>query len=207
MDRKRQALLITAHPDAASLTCAAAAAAQSAVEAAGLVCVRRDLYRDGESVDLQALDLSEYRRKTSFLPLVQEFEGLVAASQLLIFCYPDWWGQMPGILKNWLDRVFRSGTAYGQREDAAGNRVHVPLLADKLACVYCTGDEEGPSPQEGIWKESICSYTGLKLEAFSLLQAVRGSTARERKAWLADVGRSAGDAAAKIILQEPPESR
>lgn len=48
-----------------------------------------------------------------FAPALRREMDRVLAADLLILQFPMWWYSVPGILKNWIDRVFAFGEMYG----------------------------------------------------------------------------------------------
>ncbi len=69
---------------------------------------------------------------------------------------------MPAILKGWLDRVFRQGTAFEYDGPDFEDKEKIALLTGKIATVIITSDRD-PEPMliEKIWKKDILSYCGI----------------------------------------------
>jgi hypothetical protein len=84
------------------------------------------------------------------------------------------------VLKGWLDRVFRPGTAYEYEGDVPEARKVVGLLTGRRALVVVTGDAEDPGPLKEFWEERVWGYCGARGR---LLYAprVRESTVRDRE--------------------------
>lgn len=101
-----KALVVVAHPVAASFTHALADAAVSGLRAAGHEVTVSDLYSLGFRAAMAADERVAYHTAQPVLdPLVAAQIELVTAAQILVFVYPTWWSGLPAILKGWLDRV------------------------------------------------------------------------------------------------------
>jgi NAD(P)H dehydrogenase (quinone) len=62
----------------------------------------------------------------------------LAAADLILVLHPNWWGQLPAILKGWVDRVFRLHTAYSYPAGVGPEGVPVGLLKARVALVFNT---------------------------------------------------------------------
>jgi NAD(P)H dehydrogenase (quinone) len=51
---------------------------------------------------------------------IQQHCTEIAEADGIIIVHPNWWGQPPAILKGWVDRVIRPGTAYMFEESDKG---------------------------------------------------------------------------------------
>ena len=97
-----------------------------------------------------------------------------------VVVHPDWWGGPPAVLKGWLDRVLRPGTAYEYEGEVPEARSVVGLLEGRKALTVITGDADDPGPLEGFWKERIWGYCGA--ESWLLYAPrVRDSAVRDRE--------------------------
>ncbi len=68
-----------------------------------------DLYADQFDPVLKASDMSP---EVDTPKDIQAYQELIKWADHLSVVYPLWWGQMPAILKGFIDRVFTNGMAY-----------------------------------------------------------------------------------------------
>lgn len=152
-------------------------------ENSGLKLNYLDLYRS----PLEAkLDPEEFSRKASFDDFILEQEAVLDRIALLICVYPDWWGQMPALLKGWFDRVFKTGSAYRYTGEDGGRKKATGLLQGITAAAYITSDSDWsgrPSSHELYWRDSICDFTGMDFGAFGIYGPTFGSSSGQRKRW------------------------
>ncbi len=105
--------MVTANPDPAGFTHAAAAAARRGMQRAGHHVVTLDLYALGFAPAMSAPERAAYHEATPLIdPLTIEHAELLRRSQALVFVYPTWWSGPPAILRGWLERVFVPGVAF-----------------------------------------------------------------------------------------------
>jgi len=62
---------------------------------------------------------------------VKKYQDMLAWSEHITVVYPMWWGQMPAILKGFMDRVFANGFAYNYGEQGPEG-----LLGGRTAQIY-----------------------------------------------------------------------
>lgn len=182
-------LLIHAHPEAGSFTSVIAAAAAGYLEQAGAEVRKSNLYSltdssgSGNRVMFPAvLNAEELRRKTSLDEIVQAQMALVEEAEAYIIVHPDWWGGPPAILKGWIDRVFRPGTAY-EIPEGYGHRDPEGLLAGKKALVIITGDGMSPGPLKDFWIDRVWGYCGVKASV-QYFPDIRSSSEKRRREFL-----------------------
>src|SRR3569832_2428349 len=119
----KHAVIIT-HPKPGSFTASVAQAYAEACESAGHSLAVRDLYRIGFDPCLKPTELP-------FEPCFQPGSDVIAERNILgdcdvfAFFYPLWLNTPPAMLKNYLERVFGFGFAYG-----AEGRSYNPHLTD-----------------------------------------------------------------------------
>eukprot|EP00516_Mucochytrium_quahogii_P003197 CAMPEP_0203748826 /NCGR_PEP_ID=MMETSP0098-20131031/3603_1 /ASSEMBLY_ACC=CAM_ASM_000208 /TAXON_ID=96639 /ORGANISM=" , Strain NY0313808BC1" /LENGTH=230 /DNA_ID=CAMNT_0050637705 /DNA_START=530 /DNA_END=1222 /DNA_ORIENTATION=- len=144
-DKKRNVLLVHAHPLKTSYSYALAKAAKEGLQAAGHEVNLLELYDvDGQgTVFKAALSASE---RAAYLtddckPAadVQEMVQLLQTVDALVFVYPTWWYNVPAVLKGFFDRTFLPGVAFKLPED--GTKGVLPGLGNinKIACVTTYG--------------------------------------------------------------------
>ncbi|MFZ1979276.1 MAG: NAD(P)H-dependent oxidoreductase [Bacteroidota bacterium] len=112
----------------------------------------------------------------------------------IVIIHPNWWGQPPAILKGWVDRVLRQGTAYKFLEGDNGEGIPVGLLKAKVALVFNTSNTPTErevkafgDPLETLWNNCIFDLCGVKIFHREMFNVVITSTAEQRQQWLSTV--------------------
>ncbi len=183
--------VILAHPDPRSFNHAIADAAVSELIANGHNVLFHDLYAEGFDPVIPAGEIPPGARVSAD---VERHCREISAAEGIIIVHPNWWGQPPAILKGWVDRVLRAGTAYIFEEGDNGEGVPVGLLKAKAACVFNTSNtlperEERVfgDPLETLWKNCIFGLCGVENFYRETFSVVVTSTAGKRREWLARV--------------------
>jgi putative NADPH-quinone reductase len=175
--------IIDAHPDAdlARFVHALAAAYAEGASQAGHE-VRR--------VDLSGLDFPLIRSRDEWqggrIPQsIQQVQGAVAWADHLVILYPMWLGDMPALLKGFLEQVLRPGFAFRYRDNGLPEK----LLTGKTARVVVTMGMPGffyrfiyRAHSLKSFKRNILRFVGITPRS-SVIGAVEGSPARRRE-WL-----------------------
>lgn len=181
-------LVVYAHPDPDSFTAALAAAASEALKSAGEEVHTVDLYSiDGALPFPSLMNVEELHRKTSLETLIQGQMRLLEESRTYVIVHPDWWGGPPAVLKGWVDRVFRPGTAY-EIPEGFGLRKAAGLLKGRRAFVAISGDSESPGPLEAFWKDRVWGFCGVQSELL-YLSGISESTRKEREEFKSELCR------------------
>lgn len=161
-----------------------------------------DLYQ--EHFDPILLDL-EQGRKTVLPPLVKKHCDEIAAADGIVIIHPNWWGQPPAIMKGWVDRVLRPGTAYEFLEGDGGEGIPKGLLKAKAALVLNTTNtplkremEVFGDPLENLWKTCIFDFCGVRQFHRRVFGVIVTSTPDERWQWL----REASELVAKVFPKD-----
>ncbi|UBQ01279.1 NAD(P)H-dependent oxidoreductase [Curtobacterium sp. TXMA1] len=164
-------LIVTAHPDPASLTLAVAHRLQAALAAdAGPVTVA-DLAAEGFDPRYTAADRQTYRTGTDPAPDVAAEQARLDGAEHLVLVFPVWWWSLPALLKGWLDRVFVNGWAFGVGEDG---RIDRRLGRLTVHLVPIAGDDAGVYERHG-YEHAL--RTQLEHGVVDFCGAVRGATA------------------------------
>ncbi|SOD63975.1 NAD(P)H dehydrogenase (quinone) [Streptomyces zhaozhouensis] len=142
-DHDARTLLVTAHPDPASLTHHVAERLASAL-APGPVEVA-DLYREGFDPRYTPEDRLAYREGGHPADVAREHRRLEGASHLVLV-FPVYWWSMPALLKGWIDRVFVNGWAFAYTTKA-GPRPMLQRLTTHL--VPIAGADSGAWERHG----------------------------------------------------------
>jgi FMN-dependent NADH-azoreductase len=74
--------------------------------------------------------------------------------------HPDWWGGPPAILKGWIDRVLRPGSAY-EVPEGYGRRESEGMLQGRKALVIVPGDSEESGILEEFWIKRVWGFCGV----------------------------------------------
>lgn len=121
-------LIVFAHPERQSFNGAMLDAASETLRGAGHAVDVADLHAEGFTApagpgDVTArlnedrFDLGHEQMHAAkhglFAPEVRRQIDRLLAADLLILQFPMWWYSVPGVLKNWIDRVFAYGEIYG----------------------------------------------------------------------------------------------
>lgn len=127
--------------------------------------------------------------------LVNTHSREITEAEGIIFIHPNWWGQPPAIMKGWIDRVFRQGTAYDFPEGDSGGGLPIGLLKVRIGLVFNTSNtpEERENtvfgdPLENIWKACVFGFCDILKFDRRMYRVIADSTDLEREKWLKDVG-------------------
>ncbi|CAN5329438.1 NAD(P)H-dependent oxidoreductase [soil metagenome] len=141
-------LLVYAHQEPTSFTCALKDTAEQALSAAGHHVEVSDLYGEGFNPVAGRHDFTtthdagrfHYQNEQGhahanggFAPDLAREQQRVLKADLIIWIYPIWWGGVPAILKGWFDRVMAFGFAY-----ADGKRFDSGYFRDKTGVLCLT---------------------------------------------------------------------
>jgi len=115
---------------------------------------------------------------------------LKAADLILVF-HPNWWSQPPAIVKGWIDRTFRLGTAYTYKEGSSYADVPVGLLRAKAALIFNTSNtpvlreqQVFGDPLENLWRTSVFGLCGVTNVHRLMFAPVSTSGPEQRSTWL-----------------------
>ena len=126
--QRKNILVVTAHPEARSLTAALTGFAVEHLRAAGHEVRVSDLYAMKWKAAVDADDVPDHPADRRFDVLAAQEEATLSGrltadvaaelekirwSDALVLQFPLWWFSVPAILKGWIDRVFTNGFAHG----------------------------------------------------------------------------------------------
>jgi putative NADPH-quinone reductase len=185
-------LVIIGHQQKGSFCHAIAATAIETLRQAGHEVVCHDLYEERFDPVLPA---AEVPRDATLDPVIQRHcDELLAADGYLIV-HPNWWGTPPAILKGWLDRVVRQGTAY-----KFGPQGVIGLLAGRRAMVFTTSNTPRDielsvfnDPLENFWKTVVFAFVGVNRFERRNFEPIILSTPEQRQGWLKEVQERVGE--------------
>lgn len=198
--------VILAHPDPASFNHAIAHETTVQLKRNGHEVLFHDLYREGFDPLTPAHELPE----KGIIPLeIERHCDEIASVDGIIIVHPNWWGQPPAILKGWIDRVLRPGTAYRFLEGDSGEGTPVGLLKARTAIVFNTSNTLPEreqrvfgDPLQLIWGKCIFELCGVKEFYREMFTVVVTSTREQRLQWLDSV-RSAVDRFFPARVKQP----
>ncbi|MBF9018324.1 MULTISPECIES: NAD(P)H-dependent oxidoreductase [unclassified Oceanispirochaeta] len=184
--------IILAHPDSTSLSYQIFHETAAILEARGETVHRQDLH--SEEFD-PVMPLDELKRRMSLDPHVSRYARELGESRHIIIVHPDWWAGPPAILKGWVDRVFRPGTAYDEIHDFPGDEAEfIPLLTDKKVSVVALSYREVSSRTlKAFWKDTVFGWCGVNDFFLYHLKDIGGSDANQISDWKRDTVHSLTD--------------
>lgn len=130
-------LLVVAHPLEASFTQCAARRIRESLERRGTKVDLIDLYADHFDPCLSAAERQSYFTQAYDGSAVIDYVVRVKQAEKLILVFPQWWFNVPAILKGFLDRVLVPGVAFDQLP--GGPLVPRLTKVDALYVVTSTG--------------------------------------------------------------------
>jgi putative NADPH-quinone reductase len=167
------------------------ATAKEALSGRGISVFSHDLY--AERFD-PVLTRAELGKEATADALAARYMEELAASDLLVFVHPNWWGQPPAMMKGYIDRVFRPPYAYDYDENATGPAETIQKLRGKIGVVFNTSNTEESretgyfhDPLEHEWIKCVFGFCGIERCSRRMFRVVAGSRAEERAAWLEQV--------------------
>lgn len=105
-------LLVVAHPLENAFAKAAAARIRATLERRGMDVDLIDLYADQFDPRLTSAERAAYFASPYDFGAVADYVARLRRADKLIFIFPQWWFDMPAILKGFFDRVFVPGVAF-----------------------------------------------------------------------------------------------
>jgi putative NADPH-quinone reductase len=188
--------VILAHPSGKSFNHSIALTAVQALRKNGHEVIFHDLYAERFDPVLPAAEM----KKGARLPqCIKKHCEEIKKAQGLVLVHPNWWGEPPAILKGWVDRVLRVGIAYDFPPGAKGaaglpiellGHIHAALVLNTSDTPKAREDKVLKDPLQRIWKNTLM-YCGIKNFYRTMYRVVVTSTSLQRKAWLADVAKTA----------------
>lgn len=184
--------VILGHPYKKSFNHAIARAVTTSLEACGHTVFFHDLYEEGFDPVLTGFELAAGKPKDA---LTKRHCGEIKEADGIVVIHPNWWGQPPALLKGWVDRVLRQGTAYLFDEGDDGSGIPEGLLKAKTAVVFNTSNtpeerEEAvfKDPLDTLWKNCIFGFCGVGNCQRKMFRVIAGSSETQRQAWLMETG-------------------
>jgi putative NADPH-quinone reductase len=196
------ALIVVAHPGLSSFSHAMAETARTVLATRGFELAFHDLY--AERFD-PVQPTGELQNTASQDALVEQHCAELTRADLILVFHPNWWGAPPAILKGWIDRVFRLGTAYGYPPGVPPEGVPQGLLRARRALVFNTSNTPPEreqavfgDPLELLWKRCVFPLCGVEDVVRRMHGPMSGSSEAQRQAWLAELRALTEDAASFV---------
>lgn len=111
-------LVVLAHPINESFAASVARTVVAALEAKGHSADLLDLYAENFDPRLTAAERASLVEETYDSSAVDPMIARLKAADGLILVFPQWWFNLPAILKGFFDRIFVPGFAYGVEPDS-----------------------------------------------------------------------------------------
>jgi NAD(P)H dehydrogenase (quinone) len=188
-----KAFIIIANPGSTSFSHAMATRAQQVLARHGCETVVHDLYQEHFN---PVQPTGEAGNTGSSDPLVEQHCADLAQADLILVFHPNWWSQPPAILKGWMDRVLRLGTAYAYPEGVGYDGLPQGLLKARCALVFNTSntpaqreEEVFGDPLQTLWQTSVFALCGVTNFVRRMYSPIYASTPEQRSNWLAEVER------------------
>ncbi len=189
--------VVLAHPYAGSFNHAIYETVTKTLTRAGCKIYSHDLCAEGFDPRMPE---SELPGGVSGDPLVERYKRELIESDGIVIVHPNWWGMPPAVLKGWIDRVFREGTAYRFAEGDSGGGVPEGLFAGKTAVVFNTSNTEERrenevfgDPLERLWRDCVFGFCGVTNVCRKTFRVVADSTPEQRAKWLREVERAVAE--------------
>jgi NAD(P)H dehydrogenase (quinone) len=126
-------------------------------------------------------------------PDLQKVQEDILWAEHLVFVYPIWWGNLPALVKGFVDRVFLPGFAFKYRENSPWWDQY---LKGKSARLITTADAPNfyfnwivGKPAHKAMKKATLEFCGIKPVKITSFGSVRFADEAKRKNWLEKVER------------------
>lgn len=192
-----QVLVVLAHPLKQSFAASVARTVVSALEARGHVVDLLDLYAEDFDPRLTATERASDMSGAYDLSAVASYTERLKAAEALILVFPQWWFNLPAILKGFIDRVFVQGIAY----DHAADGIRLEPRLEKLRHFWVFTSTGSPwwvvkfymgDPVRRILKRGVAAFCGKRVDfRMTCLHSIDSTTPARREAFLERVRRQA----------------
>lgn len=108
-------LVVTAHPDADSLTATVARRLLERLPDA----THADLAAEGFDPRFTVADVADYRARSRTDAAILAEQARIDEHEHVVLVFPAYWWSMPALLKGWIDRVFVGGWAFDVADDGS----------------------------------------------------------------------------------------
>ncbi len=184
--------VVLAHPYEKSFNAAIFSTIMETLSKNGHAPYAHDLYKERFDPVFSSKELETGESRD---PVVVKYQSELIASGGMIFVHPNWWGQMPAILKGYVDRVMRENVAYRFGKNDTGGGVPEGLFTGKKGLIFTTSNTEAGreeaffgDPLDRIWKKCVFEFCGITDYLRVNFSVIADSTMEERSSWLGKVG-------------------
>ena len=167
-------LIITAHPSSKGFAHIIAKNYREVREQNGHTAEILDLYKtEFQEGFLTFEDTSDLKKPNEKRKALQE---KIQLADELVFVFPTWWVNVPGILKNFFDTIFTGGFAY---QYVSGKMFPKKLLTGKTARIFVTCDAIGwfyyliGNPLKHILTLGTLGWCGVKTKSYTVFDRMR----------------------------------
>ena len=191
-------LVVLAHPLKESFAAGVSRTVVSTLEARGHVVDLLDLYAEDFDPRLTATERASDMSGTYDLSAVALYAERLKAAEALILVFPQWWFNLPAILKGFIDRVFVTGIAF----DYAADGIKLEPKLEKLRHFWVFSTTGSPwwvvkfymgDPVRRILKRGVVAFCGKRVSfRMTCLHNMDGTTPAKRERFLDSVRRQVG---------------
>jgi putative NADPH-quinone reductase len=185
-----RALVVLAHPLKQSFAASIAATVVEAMRARGHEVDLLDLYAEDFDPRLTAAERESYMSGSYDLSAIGPFADRLKAADAMILVFPQWWFNMPAILKGFIDRVFVPGIAF----DYAADGIKLEPKLDRLKHFWVFSTTGSPwwvvkfymgDPVRRQLKRGIAAFCGRRVEfRMTCLHDMDDTTVEKRQGFL-----------------------
>ncbi|EHS50340.1 NAD(P)H dehydrogenase (quinone) [Rhizobium sp. PDO1-076] len=194
----RHFLVVLAHPLSDSFASSLARTVRDTLETRGHVVDLLDLYGEDFDPRLTAAERASYMTGSYDASAVAPIVARLQAADGIVLVFPQWWFNLPAIMKGFIDRIFVPGVAFDH--DADGGRL-VPRLTN-IRTFWVVTTTGSPwwivmlymgNPVKRILKRGVAAFCGRRLDFRMLsLHGMDTVTVEKRRRFIDKVGRSFG---------------
>lgn len=191
-------LVVLAHPLQESFAAAVARTVVAALDGKGHTVDFLDLYAEDFDPRLTASERASDMAGSYDLSAIQPYTDRLKAADGLIFVFPQWWFNLPAILKGFIDRVFVTGVAY----DFAADGIKLQPKLDRLKHFWVFSSTGSPwwvakfymgDPVRRQLKRGVAAYCGKRVDfRMACLHSMDNTTQANREQFLDKVRRQIG---------------
>ncbi|PWJ60275.1 putative NADPH-quinone reductase [Dyadobacter jejuensis] len=185
----KKVLIINGHPDDQSYGAALVEAYRAGGAESGAHVRVLALYELEFKVSLA----HGYRKRTELEPDLLEAQRLIQWADHLVWVFPIWWGNMPALLKGFIDRVFLPGFAFAYRDNSvwwdkllAGRSAHIINTLDQPYWYYWLVNGR---PSYHAMKKMTLEFCGIKPVRVTSIGPIRKSSVGFREQWLQKINK------------------
>jgi NAD(P)H dehydrogenase (quinone) len=178
-------LIITAQPSSKGFVHQIAKQYEGSKKSMGEHVELIDLYSEEYTLPFLKFEDAKNIDKNSVRENLQE---KIKNADELVFIFPLWWGDMPAILKNFIDQTFTTGFAFEYK-----NKKPTGLLTKKTAKIVVTFD--APKffyfftgfPLKNIFTKKILKFCGIKTLNFKTYGSISSASSDQKKNILKEI--------------------